>query len=113
MVPPDQFVGGTIFVKTELPGLSGHLTVTETVSYASQEPWIFSGSIRDNILFGYPFDSERYWQVIHNCSLKEDIDSFTEGDMSDRRGGSDTEWETEGESVSSSCCLPSSGYLPI
>ena len=65
----------------ELPGLSGHLTVTGKVSYASQEPWIFSGTIRDNILFGNPLNTERYWEVINACCLTEDIDSYTDRDM--------------------------------
>ena len=65
----------------ELPGLSGHLTVTGKLSYTSQEPWIFSGTIRDNILFGRSLDSERYWEVIAACSLTEDIDSYTDRDM--------------------------------
>ena len=65
----------------ELPGLSGHLTVTGKVSYASQEPWIFSGTIRDNVLFGNPLDTERYWEVIDACCLTEDIDSYTDRDI--------------------------------
>ena len=65
----------------ELPGLTGHISIIGKVSYASQEPWIFSGTIRDNILFGNLLDTDRYWEVINTCCLAEDIDSYTERDM--------------------------------
>ena len=65
----------------ELPGLSGQLCIKGVTSYCSQVPWIFSGSIRDNILFGNELDPDHYWQVINVCSLEEDFDSLESGDM--------------------------------
>ena len=39
------------------------------ISYASQEPWVFTGSVRENILFGHPYQKERYDRVITACAL--------------------------------------------
>jgi len=33
------------------------------ISYASQEAWLFGGTVRDNILFGQPYNKSRYVQV--------------------------------------------------
>ena len=68
-------------ITNELPGLSGRLTITGNLSYAAQVPWIFSGTIKDNILFGNPLEAARYQEVIRVCSLKEDIEGYAEGDM--------------------------------
>lgn len=43
----------------ELPLTTGNMDVTGTVSYASQEPWLFVSSIRNNILFGKPYLKNR------------------------------------------------------
>jgi ATP-binding cassette subfamily C (CFTR/MRP) protein 4 len=57
----------------ELPLIEGTVEVGGTISYASQEPWMFTGSVRQNILFGEPFERERYNQVVRVCALKRDF----------------------------------------
>jgi len=47
----------------ELPLSEGDISVRGIVSYASQEPWLFAGSVQQNILFGLPMDKERYKKV--------------------------------------------------
>ena len=53
----------------ELPPVEGSVEVKGRVSYASQEPWVFSGTLRDNILLGKTFDSDRYQSVLEGCAL--------------------------------------------
>ena len=71
----------TMSIINELPGLSGQLDITGVLSYTAQVPWIFSGTIRENILFGNTPDNSRYQEVISACSLREDIESYEAADM--------------------------------
>ncbi|XP_050058893.1 ATP-binding cassette sub-family C member 4-like isoform X5 [Aphis gossypii] len=64
----------------ELPLSEGKISVNGVVSYASQEPWIFAGTVKQNILFGSPMDEERYKQVLSVCALKSDLKQFQHGD---------------------------------
>ena len=65
----------------EMPIDMGNIKVKGTLSYASQEPWIFSGTLRMNVLFGEEFDAERYWNVLDVCALHQDIEKFEYGDQ--------------------------------
>ncbi|XP_034175482.2 putative multidrug resistance-associated protein lethal(2)03659 isoform X2 [Osmia lignaria lignaria] len=64
----------------ELPASSGSIEVNGKIAYASQEPWLFAGSVRQNILFGRQMDQHRYDRVIRVCQLKRDFTLFPYGD---------------------------------
>ncbi|CAG9768844.1 unnamed protein product [Ceutorhynchus assimilis] len=64
----------------ELPLTSGSLKIVGSVSYASQEPWLFVSSVRQNILFGVPYVKERYKFAIQACALKRDFEQLPYGD---------------------------------
>ncbi|OMJ27757.1 Multidrug resistance-associated protein 4 [Smittium culicis] len=51
-------------------------TKNTALAYASQSPWIFGGSIRENILFGYDYEEEWFNIVVHACSLDRDLSLF-------------------------------------
>ena len=53
----------------ELQPLDGSVDIEGTVTYASQEPWIFSGTLRENIIFGQPFDQAWFNRVVECCCL--------------------------------------------
>ncbi|XP_028159464.1 probable multidrug resistance-associated protein lethal(2)03659 isoform X1 [Ostrinia furnacalis] len=64
----------------ELPLQSGSVHIGGTVSYASQEPWLFAGSVRQNILFGQAMDRPRYNTVVRRCALDRDFALLPHGD---------------------------------
>jgi len=52
------------------------------IAYCSQEPWIITGSIRQNILCGSEMDPERYHRVIRATALEKDFKQLPMGDYS-------------------------------
>jgi ATP-binding cassette subfamily C (CFTR/MRP) protein 4 len=75
--------GKTLLLKVimkEHHSVKGEVTVNGSISYASQEPWLFPSTIKQNILFGEDYDEERYLKVLNLCALSEDLQSFAESD---------------------------------
>ena len=67
----------------EISPISGTVSSRGSIAYASQEPWILTLSIRENILFGEPFDEDWYLRVIEACALNSDISSMPAGDATE------------------------------
>lgn len=67
-------------VLREIVPVSGKVHVRGPVAYAAQEPWLVSATVRDNILFGEPFDAERYLAVVNACALAHDFRLLPRGD---------------------------------
>ena len=53
------------------------------VSYAAQTPFILSTTVRENILFGSPFDRDRYEKVLDACCLRPDLLQWPAGDLTE------------------------------
>lgn len=61
----------------------GELTVRGRVAYVPQRPWVFNASLRENVLFGQPFEPEWYRQVLRVCALEADVAEMQAGDLSE------------------------------
>ncbi|XP_031356890.1 probable multidrug resistance-associated protein lethal(2)03659 isoform X2 [Photinus pyralis] len=68
-------------ILNEMSLSSGSITVSGSVSYASQEPWIFTSTVRQNIIFGNKIDKQRYDNVVKACALSRDLKLFPHHDQ--------------------------------
>ncbi|KAI4565331.1 hypothetical protein MJT46_009674 [Ovis ammon polii x Ovis aries] len=62
----------------ELPPSQGKVSVHGRIEYVSQQPWLFPGTVRSNILFGKKYEKDRYEKVIRACALEEDLHNLKE-----------------------------------
>lgn len=64
----------------ELPLRAGAVARGGSAAYVAQDPWIENSSIRANILFGQPYDAERYLAVVDAVALTPDLAELPGGD---------------------------------
>ncbi|XP_045534773.1 ATP-binding cassette sub-family C member 10 [Papilio machaon] len=60
----------------EMIKVNGDLQIPENLNsfgYVSQQSWLVRGTIRDNILFGKPYDEAKFRSVVDACALTEDL----------------------------------------
>eukprot|EP00897_Mesotaenium_endlicherianum_P001271 jgi/Mesen1/1171/ME000124S00204 len=53
------------------------------VAYVPQVAWIFNASVRDNVLFGLPYDRPRYQNAIRVSALERDLELLPGGDLTE------------------------------
>jgi ABC-type multidrug transport system fused ATPase/permease subunit len=61
----------------EMPSIQGNITTNGRIFYVSQEPWIFSATIKQNILFGKPYDRDKLNEIIKICALRQVVRFFS------------------------------------
>ena len=54
-----------------------------SVAYVAQQAWIQNATVRDNILFGKPFDEQRYNRILDACALRPDLQILPAGDATE------------------------------
>ena len=53
----------------ELPLLSGEIRTNGRLAYVSQQAWVLSASIKENIVLGNEFNEYKYNEIIRACAL--------------------------------------------
>ncbi|XP_077989339.1 ATP-binding cassette sub-family C member 9-like [Glandiceps talaboti] len=53
------------------------------ISYSAQKAWLQNDTLRNNILFGEPYEEERYQRVLEVCAMKHDLNMLPAGDMTE------------------------------
>ena len=54
-----------------------------SVAYAAQLPWILNLTVKDNILFGRPFERTLYDEVLKASGLEQDLGVLPGGDLTE------------------------------
>ncbi|KAF8273971.1 multidrug resistance-associated ABC transporter [Lactarius quietus] len=75
-------LSGTIIL-SKRSSLVDEFGLTHTIAYAAQSPWLRHQTIKDNILFGYPYDEARYNAVVEACALQPDLELLEDGDATE------------------------------
>ncbi|GAA6012116.1 hypothetical protein JCM10207_005134 [Rhodosporidiobolus poonsookiae] len=64
----------------EMKRTRGDVEFGGTIAYGAQQAWMQSCSLKENVLFGRPYDEKRYKQVIHDACLEADLEMLPYGD---------------------------------
>ena len=62
---------------------SGKLALSGSVAYCDQRPWILNATVKDNVIFGKPFDADRFDRAVHASCLEDDIAVLPGGVMTE------------------------------
>ncbi|KAL9596849.1 MAG: hypothetical protein Q9219_005519 [cf. Caloplaca sp. 3 TL-2023] len=57
--------------------------IDSAIAFVAQIPWIENATIKDNIIFGLPFDKDRYTKVLSSCALIKDLEMLPDGELTD------------------------------
>lgn len=67
----------------QLTCVEGSVRVDGKFGYVPQTPWCAHGTVRDNILFGKPWNEKRYRAVIYACALERDLGLLEYSDLTE------------------------------
>ncbi|KAG0195986.1 hypothetical protein BGX31_005673, partial [Mortierella sp. GBA43] len=64
----------------EMYKYKGTVRTYGSLAYVPQSAWIMNDTVRNNILFGRPYDKERYLKTIRACALAPDFKMLVNSD---------------------------------
>ena len=64
---------------------NGRVGQDGSIAYVSQQACVFNATLRENILFGDPYDEEMYQKAVNACSLDQDLEILPQGDQTEVR----------------------------
>uniref|UniRef100_A0A3P9BA01 Canalicular multispecific organic anion transporter 2 n=1 Tax=Maylandia zebra TaxID=106582 RepID=A0A3P9BA01_9CICH len=67
----------------DMEKVEGEVSVRGSVAYVPQQAWIQNATLRDNILFGNPYNEQKYNSVLEACALTPDLQVLPGGDMTE------------------------------
>ena len=67
----------------EMETLSGSVRLSGSRAYVAQQAWIQNLTLRDNILFGQPYDPKRFADAVAVCGLEPDLKLLVAGDQTE------------------------------
>jgi len=67
----------------EVPMTKGKRSLKGSVAYVSQEAWIVNASVKENILFGEPYNKKKYQAVLDASALGPDLAQLPGGDLTE------------------------------
>ncbi|KAL4964324.1 putative ABC bile acid transporter [Aspergillus stella-maris] len=84
-------LSGSVSVPRALPAsqrfdhlaLQADWILENTIAYVAQNPWMENASIKENILFGLPYDRKRYRKTLFASGLEKDMTVLPDGDLTD------------------------------
>ena len=83
-----RLLGGKVFIPSDHADrdtcpVDPETGLSNTTAYCAQTAWLLGATIRENIVFGAPWNATRYQQVLDACALRRDLEIFDLGDQTE------------------------------
>ena len=62
---------------------SSKVILNGELSYFSQQPWVITDTVKNNIIFNNEYDEDKYKEIISVCELENDFYGFANGDKTE------------------------------